>query len=497
MQKRESGILLHVSSLPSSYGIGDLGKEAYFLIDFLFHAGQSLWQVLPLNPVNPICGNSPYSSISAFAANPLFISPDLLLEDGFLHLSDIEPGFQAVNNRVDYNTVISCKENLFTKAHGRFIKKKNRHYEKFCVDQAYWLDDYALFVALKDHFGGKLWTSWPKDLRDRKKNALAKARRDFSDKISREKFLQFIFYKQWSNLKSYAQEKNISIVGDIPIYVTHDSADVWAHPHIFKLDKNKNPTVVAGVPPDYFSATGQLWGNPVYQWNELKKEKYAWWVDRIRYNLDFFDYLRIDHFRGLVGYWQVPVTETTAVNGEWAKVPAKDFFDTLLKHFPHCPIVAEDLGVMTEDVHEIMRLFGLPGMKILLFAFGDNLAKNPYVPHNHVSNCVVYTGTHDNNTARGWFEHEASQQTKQQLFHYFGREFTLYQIHWELMRVAMMSVADTVIFPMQDVLGLGSEARMNIPGTPSGNWEWRLLPGQAHLSLAKALRMMTETYGRI
>jgi 4-alpha-glucanotransferase len=505
MKRRGSGILLHITSLPSSYGIGDLGPSAYQFVDFLSETRQDFWQILPLKPTSTAHGNSPYSSFSAFAGNTLLISPERLVEEGFLSKADIKDHPSFPDETVIYNAVTEYKTELFRTAYGNFKKRRQKgcDFEEFCNENRYWLDDYALFVTLKERFSGAVWGEWPEDIRDRKgergkelKGKHAPAHLRLKDRIEMEKFLQYVFYKQWHSLRAYCNSRDIQIIGDIPIYVNYDSADVWSNPAIFELGENRRPTFVAGVPPDYFSSTGQLWGNPVYNWETLKKTGYAWWIRLIEHNLKLFNIIRLDHFRGLVAYWEVPAGEETAINGRWVEVPVRDFFDKLLRHFTSLPIIAEDLGIITPDVKETMELYGFPGMKILLFAFGDNLATNPYVPHNHVKNCVVYTGTHDNNTAKGWFRKEARPEDKQRLFQYLGREVSEETVHHELTRMAMMSVADLAIIPMQDILGLGEEARMNTPSTANGNWEWRLLPGQLTPSLAASLSELTHIYGR-
>ncbi len=497
MKRRGSGILLHLTSLPSPFGIGDMGPWAYRFVDFLAEARQSLWQFLPLNPTQPIHYNSPYHSISAFAGNPLLISPELLLQDDLLLQSDLQSVPQFPIDRVDYRRVLEYKVELWSRAFGRFASKgKNDEYDRFCLEHSPWLDDFALFTALKAHFGGKVWSEWPPGLRDRPPEALQAARRDLSSAVHMTKFLQYIFFKQWTQLKKYCGQKGIQIIGDIPIYVDYDSSDLWVHPELFKLDDRKKPYVAAGVPPDYFSATGQLWGNPLYRWEEMKANGYTWWIQRIAHNLKLFDLVRIDHFRGLVAYWEVPATEKTAINGQWVEAPAMDFFNQLAKRFPHCPIIAEDLGTITPDVREVMNHFEFTGMKVLLFAFGDDLATNPYLPHNLPRNCVAYTGTHDNNTIKGWFENEAKPEDKKRLFRYLGREVPGGELPQELIRLLMMSVANTVIFPLQDILGLGEEARMNCPSTREGNWEFRLLPDWPTPIIVERLREMAEIYGR-
>ncbi len=497
MRRRESGVLLHVTSLPSRYGIGDLGPEAYRWADFLAETRQSIWQILPLNPTDMAHGNSPYQSLSAFAGNPLLISPDLILKDGWLRKADLDALPQFPGAHVDYGDVTAFKSGLFELAFGRFQQcSPGYEYENFCSENSGWLDDYALFRTLHNHFAGKIWTDWPQDIQDKNPGTLESLRNDFKDSIRFEKFLQYVFFKQWNSLKRYCNELGIQIFGDVPIYVIHNSADVWSNPELFKLDGQKRPYAVAGVPPDYFSETGQLWGNPLYQWEALRETGYAWWIKRVKHNAGLFDIIRIDHFRGLIGYWEVAAGERSAVNGRWVEVPAEDFFHALSRRLPNLSIVAEDLGVITPDVREIMNRFEFPGMKVLLFAFGDDLAANPYIPHNLPRNCIIYTGTHDNNTARGWFENETAPETRRRLFRYLGREVCKDAIHWELIRLAMMSVADKAVFPLQDILGLGAEARMNRPSTAEGNWQWRFLPEQLTPAITEMLRGMTELSGR-
>jgi 4-alpha-glucanotransferase len=472
-----------------------MGPWAYKFVDFLSQSQQHFWQILPLNPTDPVYGNSPYHSTSAFANNLLLISPELMVYDGFLSEEDLEPIPSFPQGRVDYHKVIAYKEKLFHVAYERFKKEKKNGCEQFYSENAHWIEDFVLFIALKAHFKEKVWSDWPQGIRDRQPEALQSLRNQLHERIKMEKFLQYIFLKQWFLLKEYCNQRNIQIFGDMPIYVDYDSVDVWTAPDMFKLNEVKQLSFVAGVPPDYFSATGQLWGNPVYKWDVLREERYGWWMQRMKHNLKLFNMVRIDHFRGLVAYWEVPADEKNAINGKWVEAPAEDFFNVLLEHFPDSPIIAEDLGIITPDVRESMDRFGFPGMKVLLFAFGDD-ANNPYLPHNHVKNCVLYTGTHDNNTIRGWFEIEATPEVKNKLFRYLGRKVSVQNVHWELIRLAMMSVANMVIFPMQDILGLGEEARMNYPSTAQGNWEWQLLSDQLTPSLAQKLREMTEMYGR-
>jgi 4-alpha-glucanotransferase len=498
MDKRGSGILLHISSLPSPYGIGDLGPQAYRFTDLLALTKQRYWQILPLNPTNPLYGNSPYSSISAFAGNTLLISPDLLFEEGLLSKEDLEPISPLPETRCDFPTVIPYKERLLEQAYLHFIRdgRGRESLEAFSLENKSWLEDYSLFVIMKRRLDGKAWNQWPKEWRDRNLESLKAMKKECHDQLEKEKFCQYLFFKQWHSLKAYCQEKGVRLFGDLPIYVSFDSADVWANPGLFKLDKEKRPTFVSGVPPDYFSETGQLWGNPVYRWNVLRKNGFRWWIERMAHHLKLFDALRIDHFRGLVAYWEIPANEKTAINGKWVKVPVNDFLNTLKRHFPFLPIVAEDLGVITPDVREVMNRFALPGMKVLVFAFGEDHPMHPYLPHTYEKNFLVYTGTHDNNTVCGWFEREASPDDKRRLFRYLGREVSAEDAPWALIRLAMMSVANMVIVPMQDILGLGEEARMNRPSVPHGNWEWRLLSEQITPSVSQRLLEMTETYGR-
>jgi 4-alpha-glucanotransferase len=497
MNKRGSGVLLHITSLPSPFGIGDLGPGAYRFADFLQETRQTFWQVLPLSPTAPVYGNSPYSSISTFAGNTLLISPELLVADGLISREEAELGSSFPEGRCDYGGAILYKEKLLDRVHQAFFESgANRdRFLHFCEDQAAWLDTYSLFVAIKKRMGGRSWSEWPWELRDRAPDHIERIRGECASDIEREKLAQFLFFTQWRALKEYCNARGIQMIGDIPIYVSYDSADVWANTDIFKLNGEKKPIAVSGVPPDYFCATGQLWGNPVYNWDAHRITGYAWWIERLRHILTLFDVVRIDHFRGLVAYWEVPAHETTAINGRWVDVPTDDFFNTLFKRFFNLPIIAEDLGLITPDVRDAIRRFGFPGMKVLLFAFGEDNPKHIYLPHNYEKNYVVYTGTHDNDTARGWFD-EAGPDQKRRLFRYLGREPSSSEVAWELARLAMMSIADMAILPMQDILGLGREAQMNRPSVGQGNWEWRLSPSQLTGDVAERLRTLTETYGR-
>lgn len=498
VKRRGSGILLHISSLFSAYGIGDLGPSAYRFVDFLSDAQQSYWQILPLNPTSPDYDNSPYHSISAFAFNTMLISPDCMVTDGFLNKTDIPtiPSFPC--GTVDFNAVIRFKERIFSLAYDRFRIEKTglAEYEEFCRNNAGWLDDFALFTSLDRHYNGNIWSSWPEEIQYREPSALETIGQSLKKMTEKEKFLQYIFYKQWQALKKYTRIKGISIIGDIPIYVNYHSADVWTHPELFRLDDKLQPLVVAGVPPDYFSKTGQLWKNPLYCWEEHEKEGFSWWIMRVEHNLSLFDFTRIDHFRGFVAYWEVPAGEKNAINGRWVTAPGEKLLTVMKRRFVDLPIIAEDLGIITPDVSELIELFSLPGMRVLLFAFTDDPSKSPHAPHNLKRNCILYTGTHDNATTRGWFESDAAPEEKEKLIQYMGREIPAEQLPCELIRLAMMSVADTVIFPMQDILSLGGKFRMNRPGTDEGNWRWQMEKDPIDPFVTRNLADMTRIYGR-
>jgi len=497
IDKRASGVLLHVISLPSKYGIGDLGPEAYRFADFLVQAKQSHWQVLPLTPPMPRPPYSPYNGLSAFAGNTLLISPELLHRQDLLTRKDIQdkPALSAV--RVDYPSVISYKTKLLDIAFARFkVMSKRADFELFCLKNKDWLDTFATFVVLRRYFQSRSWCVWPEKLRDGKQDALKSVKLQLRDAIDKEKFLQYLFFKQWFSLKYYCNERGIQIIGDIPFYVSYDSADVWAHPEFFKLTGTKKARAVAGVPPDYFSRTGQLWGNPIYDWKSLSKTGYRWWIQRIRHNLTLFDVVRLDHFRAFVAYWQVPAGSKTAKGGKWVKGPGEKFFNRLLKHFPSRCFIAEDLGSITEDVRAIIEKFQLHSMKVLQFAFDGDSAANPHCLDNHVKNCVVYTGTHDNNTVRGWFQKEAKPKQKKRLFEYLGRKVPVSQVSWRMIALASSSVGELAIIPMQDILGLGRHGRMNRPATVKGNWCWRLRRGQVRAPIVRKLARLTQAYGR-
>lgn len=495
---RTSGILLHPTSLPSPFGIGDIGSVAHQFVDFLKNSGQQLWQILPLGPTG--FGNSPYLSYSAFAGNPLLISPELLRDAELLTDEDIANPPQFPTHQVDFNAVRTYKYQLFHKACQTFeengSQEQKQEFSDFCGNKAYWLEDYALYMALKEHFEGASWNAWDQDIARRQPEAMDKWRHELKEPIFYHKFLQFLFFRQWTSLKHYANHQGIEIFGDLAIYVAHDSADVWSHPEIFALDEETGEAVLmAGVPPDYFSETGQLWGNPVYNWERLHQENFHWWVQRMQSMLNMVDIIRIDHFRGLESFWAVHRGETTAMNGYWIDAPGDAFFATLNEKLGRLPIIAEDLGIITPGVEALRDKYELPGMKILQFCF-DSGPENPYLPYNFSSaNWVVYTGTHDNDTTVGWFNRRSLQE-QARVTRYLGCS-SGYGIHWDLIRLALSSVANQAIIPLQDIFGLGSEAKMNKPGEADGNWAWRFEPGMLTDELGDRLKFLTETYGRL
>ena len=497
MRRRSSGLLLHITSLPSPHGIGDLGGEAYRFADFLAESRLGIWQVLPLNPTDPVAFNSPYGSNSSLAGNPLLISLDALVGEGLLTREDLEPvpGFPA--DHVDFPAVIEYKGRMLDIAYSRFTERGDRReFDAFSGINSHWLEDYALFAALKEEAGGAVWNEWGDDLRDRRDHALDEAHARLVGAKDRHKFFQFLFFKQWHALKHYCNDRGIEIFGDVPIYVSYDSVDVWTTPEIFKLKADKSAEFVSGVPPDYFSKTGQLWGSPVYNWDVLKAQNFAWWIRRMQHNFSLFNLMRIDHFRGFAAYWEVPANHKTAVHGRWVDVPGMEFFESLTAKVPADGIVAEDLGHITDDVVAIMERFGFPGMKVLQFGFNGNLAENPYTPRNHPENSVVYTGTHDNNTTRGWFENEAKKAEKHELNVYVHRDVTAETVSDVLTELAMRSPARTAVIPVQDLLNLPAEYRMNLPGRGEDNWEWRLEPGALTGEIAARLRGLAEETGR-
>lgn len=505
---RASGVLLHPTSLPGRFGIGDLGPEAWRFVDFLESTGQSLWQVLPLGPTG--YGDSPYQCFSAFAGNPLLISLELLVSDGLLAESDLAevPDFPAT--QVDYGSVIDFKSRLLRRAYENFevspglpgLEDLRRACQSFASQTAWWLDDYALFRSIKDFHGGCEWTRWDPYLRDREDEALHFFRENHRHEIGLHKFMQFIFFRQWLGIARYANERGVKIIGDIPIFVAHDSADVWAHRELYHLDEAGMPTFVAGVPPDYFSADGQLWGNPLYRWDLMAGDGYKWWIARIRATLGMVDIVRLDHFRGFEKYWAVPAGEKTARNGSWENGPEAEFFEAIRRELGALPIIAEDLGMITSEVRRLRDRFGLPGMQILQFAFSPDPGADSLKPYSFVPNSVVYTGTHDNDTTCGWFaassgstlDDEQVNAERELMLRYIGTDGS--EINWDLIRLALASVADMAIIPLQDLLGLGSEARMNKPARESGNWGWRFMAEQLTPVISQRLADLTETYGR-
>ncbi len=490
--ERSAAILLAVSSLPSPYGIGTLGKAACEFIDFLAAAGQKYWQMLPVGPIS--YGDSPYQSFSAFAGNPYYIDPDMLIAEGLLTADEAAAPFWGGDpGRVDYGAVYESRFTLLEKAFDRGWDRDSGAVAEYAEKNAAWLDDYALFMALKRHFGMKAWTEWPADIRMRQPDAVAHWRQELDRDVRFFIYLQYLFQKQWDALKAYAVQKGVGLIGDLPIYVAMDSADVWASPQNFQLDGDNVPTAVAGVPPDAFTADGQLWGNPLYDWERMQADGFSWWERRMRSTLERFDVARIDHFRGLESYWAVPYGNATAINGKWVPGPGAAFIQMLRDKFPGCNIIAEDLGFTTPEVQALLDLSGFPGMKILQFAF-DHRETSNYLPHCYGENCICYTGTHDNTTVRGWLA-EAHPADVAKARAYLGlSEAEGYD--WGILRGGMGSVARLFVAQMQDYLELGPEARMNVPGIPDGNWQWRMLPGQASPALARRIRNLTVLFGR-
>ena len=496
MFERSSGILFHPTSLPGKYGIGTLGKEAYAFIDFLKKSRQKLWQIFPLGPTG--YGDSPYQSFSSFAGNPYLIDFDLLIEAHLLSEEDLRDVFFGDNEEyIDYGAIYNQKYPLLRKAYENFKSSDNHemkeNLEHFKRENASWLNDYSLYISLKNHFNGLPWNEWAHDIKNREHGAMEHYRNELADDIEYHNFIQFLFFKQWGDVKRYANENGIKIIGDIPIFVAADSSDAWANPEIFLFDEERKPVKVAGVPPDYFSATGQLWGNPLYNWQKLKETNYSWWVERVRANLSTCDIIRIDHFRGFEAYWAVPYGDDTAINGQWEPGPGIDLFNAIKSQLGELPIIAEDLGLMTQGVIDLREATGFPGMKILGFAF-DSGEENDYLPHTYTKNCVVYTGTHDNDTLIGWFQ-KAKEEDRQ-----FARDYLNSrsddEIHWDAIRGAWSSVASMAISPVQDFLGLGSEARINAPGVAAGNWQWRLRHGVLTDELAERIAKLTRVYSR-
>lgn len=494
---RYCGLLLHITSLPSRFGVGDLGPEAGRFARFLADAGQKYWQILPISPTSPALGNSPYSVFSAFAGHPLLISPERLAQDGWLPAAELAQWEEPSNGPVHYERVYPRRMELLEQVFLRHREQldENRDFDRFCGTKGIWLNDYAMFMALKQHLGGS-WIDWPAPLRDRHDTALAEWGTQLAEDILFNKFLQFLFFAQWRALRRELADLSIDLMGDIPIYVSLDSADVWANRHLFRLDKTGRPTHVAGVPPDYFARDGQLWGNPVFDWQACEREGFSWWNYRIEHNFGLFDAVRLDHFRAFAAYWEVPAEEETARRGYWVDGPGTRFFDQLRQKQGDLRLIAEDLGVITRDVVALRQNYGYPGMRVTQFGMGADSGHNPNAVHNHDHNCVVYTGTHDNNTALGWYVDDASREERKRFSLYAGSRITVNNAAREMVRLAFSSCARTCIVPVQDVLGLASSARMNTPGTANGNWTWRLQPGALTEAHAADIRSLVEQYGR-
>jgi 4-alpha-glucanotransferase len=486
LQKRRAGILLHITSLPGGGAMGDLGQEAYHFVNFLKDTGITVWQTLPIGTTH--ADRSPYQSLSAHAGNPDLISGDWFFKMGWLRFSDL-PG--SADNPFDIP-----KKILLNKAFNGFLERSGEpdkiDFERFCQDKAFWLDDFSLFMALREEFGEQSWNQWPEKFKNRDTRVLQKARHRLHHNIAAIKFQQYVFFRQWLELKAYASQNGVLLFGDIPIFVSYDSADVWANRDVFKLDDNAGMSVVAGVPPDYFSATGQRWGNPHYDWNYLKKTGFHWWLERLETQLELFDILRIDHFRGLEAAWEIPVHEETAINGEWVQAPGHALLTVINNTLGDVPLVAEDLGIITPEVEALRDDFNLPGMKILQFAFGGG-ADNPYLPSNYTPNCVADTGTHDNDTTIGWLE-KLRDDERQKIYDYLGHPQL--PLHYALIHAALGSVAHMAIIPMQDILELGSEHRMNTPGTTQGNWAWRFNWDQVTPERVEHLRHLVYLFNR-
>jgi 4-alpha-glucanotransferase len=502
---RSSGILLHPTSLPGANGIGDFGPEAFEFLDFLADAGQKLWQVLPLNPTG--YGDSPFQCFSAIAGNHLLISLEKLSQEGILEAADFTNTPYFSQDRVEFQQVIPWKASLLKKAAESFLTyadaEQRSAFQEFCSRNDTWLEDFSLFMACKEEFGGVAWSEWPSEVARRTPTAIEAARCRLQPVISAVKYWQFEFFRQWQALRAHAAELGIRIVGDIPIYVALDSTDVWTNPEFFCLKADVQPSKIAGVPPDYFSPTGQRWGNPIYRWDRLRQTGYRWWIDRVRAALKLYDAIRIDHFRGFEAYWEVPADEETALNGRWVKGPGAQLFEVLERELGPLPVIAENLGVITPEVEEIRRRFNYPGMAILQFAFGKDPQGPSFRPHNYSREVAAYTGTHDNDTTVGWWTSTGAEDTRTpedvEKERRFAREYLnlgTEAIQWAMIRAVLSSVADLAIIPLQDVLGLGAETRMNFPGTSKGNWRWRFRPGTLTSDLAARLREMVALYDR-
>lgn len=491
--ERSSGILMHISSLPGNFGIGSVGREAYKFVDFLKSSGQKYWQILPIGQTG--FGDSPYQCYSAFAGNPHFIDLEMLKEDGLLKEEDyINVNFGENAEKVDYTKVAAERKPILIKAYETFKNNKPSSFEEFKKENEFWLEDYSLYMAVKEHFNNVSWQEWDNDIRMREKESVEKYKTLLEDKIEYWNFIQFKFFEQWNKLKAYANENSVKIIGDMPIYVAEDGSDTWAKPELFKMDENMRPISVAGCPPDAFSVTGQLWGNPIYDWNAMEEDNYKWWILRVRESFKLYDVLRIDHFRGFESYWEIPYGDPTAEFGKWVKGPGYKLFKAIKDELGELDIIAEDLGFMTQEVIDLINQTGYPNMKILQFAFGGG--DSEYLPHNYNQNSVVYTGTHDNETIKGWIDDEGNKEPLE----YAKKYLTLSEeegYNWGFIRGAWSSVSNLAVVPMQDFLNLGTETRFNIPSTLGGNWDWRVLENQITKELAQRILEMTKLYGRM
>ncbi len=498
VNKRGAGILMHITSLPSEYGTGDIGKEAFRFVDFLRRSGQKYWQLLPLNPISASQHFSPYSALSSMAGNALLISLESLVQDGLLSESEIQSGVPAGGKHVDYSALQAYKMPLLDLAHERWMEQgTNSEYTGFCERESFWLDDFALFTTLKGQYEDQPWNKWPAEIRKREPAAIEKVIKTAKIDLEKIKWQQFIFFRQFAALKQYANAQRVQLIGDLPFYISYDSVDVWAQPQRFKLDEAGNNAGIAGVPPDYFNDEGQLWGMPVYRWDVMEKEDYAWWKQRLRKNMELYDLLRLDHFRAFASYWEVPAGEETAINGSWQPGPGAKFFEAMREDLGNLPFIAEDLGDIDDDVYELRDAFEMPGMKVLQFAFGDDMACSIHIPHQYTTgNSLVYTGTHDNTTTKAWFKSESTKENRKNLECYMGRPVTAENVHYQLIRLAYASIANLAIIPVQDVLGLGKKARMNTPSSIKHNWTWRLQPGELKHEHEKMLHELASIFGR-
>ena len=492
---RKSGMLLPIASLPSKYGIGSFSKEAYQFVDTLRESGQKLWQILPLGPTG--YGDSPYQSFSTFAGNPYFIDLEQLINEGLITEEECNSyDWGSNSNYIEYEKIYLSRFKILRTAFERSNITENQEYRQYCMDNGWWLHDYALYMSIKDSFNGTSWIEWDTDIRLRNPEAIRRFEEELKNDIEFYKYQQYLFTKQWNNLKSYANNNGIKIIGDIPIYVALDSADTWANPQLFQLNNECIPTVVAGCPPDGFSATGQLWGNPIYTWDYHKSTNYDWWVSRIAYSFRLYDVVRIDHFRGFDEYYSIPYGEENAINGKWNKGPGIDLFNVIKERLGNVDIIAEDLGFLTQSVKDLLNETGYPGMKIIQFAF-DSREDSDYLPHNYNNNCIVYTGTHDNSTIQGWYR-QVNDEDKEMCINYMNNRYNQDQDkHWDFICLAMRSVANTCIIPVQDYLGLGDEARINTPSTLGNNWVWRMDYNSFNKEIIEKIKTLTKLYGRL